>query len=184
MAELSTSRLWLMRAGFLALALLIMFFHLLPLDTQPRRWAPPDLLIGFTMAWLLRRPDYVPVLSIAAVTLMADLMFQRPPGLMALLMVLGTEYLKNRTSGLREASFIGEWVAVTFVLVGITVLNQVILGLLVVQPTPPLGLSLIQMVLTIATYPLVVVVTQSLMGVRKLGPGDASTLSARSGTRI
>ena len=183
MAELSTSRLWLMRAGFVALALVIMFFHLLPLDTVPRRWAPPDLLVGFTMAWVLRRPDYVPVLSIAIVTLMADLMFQRPPGLMALLMVLGSEYLKNRTSGLREASFIGEWVAVAFVLIAITLLNQLILGLLVVHPAPPLGLSLIQMVLTIASYPLVVVLTQSLMGVRKPGPGDTGALNARSGAR-
>jgi len=183
MNDLSMSRLWGMRIGFLALALLIMFFHLLPLDTLPRRWAPPDLLVGFTMAWVLRRPDYVPVLSIAIVTLMADLMFLRPPGLMALLMVLGSEYLKNRTSGLREASFIGEWVAVAFVLVAITVLNQLILGLLVVHPAPSLGLSLIQMVLTIATYPLVVAVTQALMGVRKLAPGDAGALSARSGAR-
>ncbi len=183
MAEHTTSRLWLMRAGFLALALLIMFIHLLPLDTVPRHWAPPDLLIAFVFAWVLRRPDYVPALSLAIVMLVADLLLQRPPGLMALLVVLGSEYAKNRTAGLREASFAGEWVAVAMVLIAITVLNRLILALLVV-PTAPLGLSLIQMLLTIAVYPLVVVITQSLMGVRKPGPGDARTMNTRSRARI
>ena len=182
MAELSTSRLWLMRAGFVALALVIMFFHLLPLDTVPRRWAPPDLLIAFAFAWCLRRPDYVPPVILALVMLMGDLMLQRPPGLLAMLLVLGCEYLKNQTAGLRGASFLGEWVAVGMVLVGITVLNRLTLGLVAVQPAP-LGLSLIQMVLTIAVYPVVVAVTQSLLGVRKLAPGDAVALNARSGAR-
>jgi rod shape-determining protein MreD len=183
MAELSTSRLWVMRAGFLGLALLIMFFHLLPLDTVPRRWAPPDLLIAFTLAWCLRRPDYVPALSIALVMLMADLMFQRPPGLLALLLVLGCEYLKNQTAGLREASFLGEWAAVGMVLLGIAILNRLILGLVAV-PLAPWGLSLIQMVLTIAVYPIVVLITQSIMGVRKLAPGDADAYGSRFGTRL
>jgi rod shape-determining protein MreD len=182
MAELSTSRLWLMRAGFVGLALLILFFHLLPLDTLPRRWAPPDLLIAFAFAWVLRRPDYLPALSLALVMLMADLMLQRPPGLLALLVVLGAEYLKNQIAGLREASFLGEWAAVAIVLVGITVLNRVILMIVVVQPAP-LGLSLIQMVLTIAVYPVVVAITQTLFGVRKPAPGNAGSKSARRGAR-
>lgn len=182
-AEFSTSRLWLMRAAFLGLALLIMFFHLLPLDTVPRRWAPPDLLIAFTFAWCLRRPDFVPALAIALIMLMADLMLQRPPGLLAMLMVLGCEYLKNQTAGLRGASFLGEWAAVGIVLVGITVLNRLILIIVAVQPAP-LGLSLIQMVLTIAVYPVVVAITQSLMGVRKPAPGDAGAFGARTGARL
>ncbi|MCF6232594.1 MAG: rod shape-determining protein MreD [Rhodobacteraceae bacterium] len=175
MAELSTSRLWLMRVGFVGLALLILFFHLLPLDTVPRRWAPPDLLVAFTFAWVLRRPDYVPVLILALVMLVADLMLQRPPGLQAMLMVLGCEYLKNQTAGLHQASFLGEWMAVGIVLVGITVLNRLILGILAVDPSP-LGLNLIQMGLTFLVYPVAVVLSQSLMGVRKLAPGDADAL--------
>jgi len=175
MAELSTSRLWLMRAGFVGLALLILFFHLLPLDTVPRRWAPPDMLIAFTFAWILRRPDYVPVLILALVMLVADLMLQRPPGLQAMLMVLGCEYLKNQTAGLRQASFLGEWTAVGIVLVGITVLNRLVLVILAVDPAP-LGLNLIQVGLTFLVYPVVVVVSQSVMGVRKLAPGDADAM--------
>ncbi|TDE39579.1 rod shape-determining protein MreD [Antarcticimicrobium sediminis] len=179
MASPSPSHLWLMRAAFLGLALLIMFFHLIPLDTVPRRWAPPDLLIAAAFAWCLRRPDFAPAASIAAMMLMADLLFQRPPGLMALLVVLGSEYLKTRAGGLREASFAGEWLAVCLTLLAITVLNRLVLALLAVEQAQ-LSLSLFQMVMTMLAYPLVVLVTQSLMGVRKLSPSDVEAMGNRA----
>ena len=156
-----------------------MFFHLIPLETVPRRWTAPDLLVAFAFAWGLRRPEYAPALSIAAAMLMADLLFQRPPGLMALLVVLGSEYLKNRAAGLREASFAGEWLAVCLTLLAITVLNRLVLGLLAVEQAQ-LSLSLIQMVMTMLAYPPVVLITQSVMGVRKLAPSDAEAIGGRA----
>lgn len=179
MAERNTPHIWTMRIAYVALALVIIFFHLLPLDTQPRRWAPPDLLLAFTYAWALRRPDYVPLLLMAGVMLMADLMFQRPPGLFALLVVLGGEYLKYRTQGLSDASFLGEWAAVCIVVVGVTLLNRLILGLVLVPP-PALTPSLIQMILTVMIYPLIVLVSQFLLGVRRPAPNDAGTLGGRA----
>jgi len=183
MAEFSTSRLWLMRAGFFGLALLIMFFHLLPLNTVPPRWAPPDLLVAFVFAWSLRRPDYVPVLLLAVVMLLADLMLQRPPGLLALLVVLGCEYLKNQSAGLRRANFLAEWAVVGFVLVVIMVLNRLILMIVVIS-APPLGLNLIQMVLTVAIYPVVVAITQSLLGVRRPAAGGTGSMKNRLGAHL
>lgn len=177
--NLSLSRIWSKRITFLALALLIIFFHLIPLETLPRRWAPPDLLIAFAFAWVLRRPDYVPALSIAFVMLTADLLFQRPPGLMAVLVVLAAEYLKNRTAGFSEASFAVEWFAVSMVVIAITVLNRLILVILAVQQAQ-FSLSLIQMLATIAVYPLVVLATQIIMGVRRPAPGDAEAFGGRA----
>lgn len=178
MAEVSHSKVWVMRAAFLGLALIIVFFHLLPLETVPRRWAPPDLLIAFSFAWVLRRPDYVPVLSIAAVMLVADLMLQRPPGLLALLVLLGCEYLKNRSGSSGQTSFAGEWLTVSLVIVAITLINRMVLALLAVDRAA-LGLSLIQMLMTIFAYPLVVLITRGLLGVRKPAPNDARALGAR-----
>ncbi|PJE35309.1 rod shape-determining protein MreD [Pseudooceanicola lipolyticus] len=172
MAERSVAHLWTMRLAYIGLALVIVFFHLIPLETVPRRWAPPDLLLAFTLAWVVRRPDFVPVLVIAVVMLMADLLFQRPPGLMALLVVLGCEYLKYRTYTPGESSFAAEWVAVCITIIAITLLNRLVLGLLLVPP-PPLGPSLVQMVLTALVYPLVVLVTQLTFGVRKPTPGES-----------
>lgn len=172
MAERSPTQVWTMRIAYVGLALVIVFFHLIPLDTVPRQWAPPDLLLAFTLAWVVRRPDYVPLLVIGAVMLMADLLFQRPPGLMALLVVLGSEYLKYRTYTPGESSFPAEWAAVCITIIAITLLNRLVLGLMLV-PRPPLGPSLVQMVLTALSYPLVVLVTQLTFGVRRPAPGDA-----------
>lgn len=178
MGEGADARVWAMRVGFVLLALVIVFFHLIPLDTVPARWAPPDLMLAFAFAWVLRRPDYVPPALLAAVMLLADLLFQRPPGLLAMLVVLGAEYLKYRTAGLADASFVGEWIAVGLVVTGVTLANRLVLGIAVV-PLPAFGLALIQMVLTIVTYPLVALVTQVVMGVRRPAPGDAAAMGAR-----
>ena len=56
MSELGTSqRIWLMRAGFVLLALFILFVHLLPLQTKPPvHFAPPEMLMLFAFAWAVR----------------------------------------------------------------------------------------------------------------------------------
>lgn len=178
MGKHSQSHVWIMRAWFLALALLLLLFHLLPLDTLPRSWAPPDLLMAFAFAWALRRPDFVPVLSLAAVMLMADLLLQRPPGLLAVLVVLGIEYLKSRTAAPGETGFAAEWVSVCLVILAITVLYRLILTVTVVQQAP-ISLTLIQMILTMAVYPIVVMITQTVMGVRRSTRAEAETLGGR-----
>lgn len=179
MGRILLSRLWLMRVVYLILCLFVIFCHLLPLDTLPRVWAPPDLLIAFTFAWALRRPEYVPILSIAAVFLTADLLFQRPPGLMAALVVIGTENLRVRFAGLRGSSFVGEWVAVCMMIAAITMVNRLILNVLGVD-LAPFGPTAIQALLTIAVYPVAVLATQAVMGIRKPAPRDADGLGGRA----
>lgn len=178
MANTSPARIWTMRAAFPAMALMIMFFHLLPLETEPRFWAPPDLLILLAMAWSLRRPDFVPALSIGLVMLLADLLFQRPPGLLALLTVLGCGFLKARAAPHRESTFASEWLAVAVAVTGIATVNRLVLVLFGVQQAP-LGLTVIEAVMTIAAYPLAVWASQSILGVRKLSPAEAETLVSR-----
>ncbi|WP_322865214.1 hypothetical protein U5922_002790 [Aquicoccus sp. G2-2] len=51
MDEISIIRLWLARAGFVALVLALLFFRLLPLETSPHHWAGPDLVLSFLFAW-------------------------------------------------------------------------------------------------------------------------------------
>ena len=179
MDSLSRSHIWTMRAVYLVLALAVIFFHLLPLDTVPSRFAPPDLIIAITFAWALRRPDFAPPLAIALVMLTEDMLFHRPPGLWAFLVVAGVEYLKARFAGLRDASFAGEWAAVCIVLVTITLMYRTTLSLTGVEQAP-LSLTLTQMILTAIIYPLVVFVSQTLFGVRKLAPGESDALGGRA----
>ncbi|MCG7624311.1 rod shape-determining protein MreD [Epibacterium sp. Ofav1-8] len=178
MARTTPTAIWLMRAAYVGLALLIMFFHLLPLDTLPRRWSPPDLLLAMSLAWSVRRPDFVPPLLIAAVMFLADLLFQRPPGLWALLVLLACEFARSRLSPHRETPFLAEWFAISVIVIGMALLNRVILGILAVEQAH-IALILVQVIMTIAAYPLVVLLSQSVIGVRRLSAADAETLGAR-----
>jgi rod shape-determining protein MreD len=178
MNELSQTRLWMMRLAFALLVMVNLFFHLLPLDTAPQRWAGPDLVLGFACAWSLRRPEYVPVWSLAILFLLCDLLLQRPPGLWALLALIGCENLKSRGRSLRDASFPVEWVTVSIIIVAITALNRIVMAVVLV-PMPTLSLSLFEMGMTLLFYPLIVLLTHALMGVRKAAPGDLDAMGHR-----
>lgn len=179
MNELSATRLWLMRMGFLMLTLVILFFHLLPLETTPRRWAGPDVLLCFALAWSMRRPEYVPAPALALAFLLADLLLQRPPGLWALLALIGCENLKSRGRSLRDANFAAEWVTVGIILIGIFVAYRISLAVVLVE-LPSLRLSVSELILTLLFYPVIAAVTHFVMGVRKAAPGDLDTLGSRA----
>ncbi|WP_439156011.1 rod shape-determining protein MreD [Yoonia sp.] len=170
MGDVLTASTWAKRLVFVALAFLILVVQLVPLDMRPSRWAPPDLLLAFTLAWVARRPDYLPVMVIAGLFLIADLLFQRPPGLWAALVVILTETLRRRARELRNMPLVLEWGTIAFGIVAITLANRVVLAVLM-TPQAPLGLAFSQMVLTIAIYPLIIFVSHYLLGVRRLAPG-------------
>lgn len=178
MAENATVHMWAMRCIYVFLGLLVMFFNLMPLETLPRGWAGPDIILALTFAWALRRPEYVPPLLVAIVILLGDLMYHRPPGLWAALVLVATETLRARHVGLRDTTFAMEWVSVATTLVIVTLAYRTILALLVVDQAP-LGLSLIQLAMTLIAYPLVVLISQTLFGVRKLAPGDIDAVGGR-----
>lgn len=165
------TRLWGMRLTFALVVCIILFFQLLPLETTPRQWVGPDLLLAFAFAWSLRRPDYVPSLALAGIFLLADLVLQRPPGLWALLALLGCENLKSRARGLRDSSFASEWLTVALAMTAVAVAYR--LGLMVaLLDLPSIGLSFFELIMTVLFYPVVVAITHGVLGVRKTAPGD------------
>lgn len=178
MDSLAPSRIWVMRLCYAGLAMVILFFHLLPLDTLPRGWAAPDLLLALTLAWALRRPDFVPPVLIAVVILLADLLLQRPPGLLAALTVAGAAFLNSRVGGHGDTGFVAEWLAVAVVLIAIALLYRIVLAVTSVDQAP-LFLMASQLLLTILIYPLVAGTSQAVFGVRRLTPADAEALGAR-----
>lgn len=179
MTDLPFTRLWMMRIGFVVLVCVILFFHLLPLQTTPQRWVGPDLLLAFALAWSARRPEFVPALALAALFLLCDLLLQRPPGLWAMLALLACESLKGRARGLRETTFIGEWVSVCVRIAIVAVGYRAVLMITFVD-LPQFGLTVFEAVMTMLAYPLVVAMTHGLMGVRKTAPGDLEGTGGRS----
>ncbi|MEM6578057.1 MAG: rod shape-determining protein MreD [Pseudomonadota bacterium] len=178
MAERDHASLWTMRAIFATLMVAILFFQLMPINTVPRIWAGPDLMLALTLAWVLRRPEYVPPLLVAGLFLLADLLLHRPPGLWTALVLITAEMLRARYVGLRDMTFAAEWAAIAGALVAFTLIYRSVLSLLVVDQAP-LGLSLIQLIMTLAVYPIVVILSQIVFGVRKRAPGDLDTLGGR-----
>ena len=73
MNEQTLTRVWGMRLAFALIVCVVLFFHLLPLETTPRRWVAPDLILAFAFAWSLRRPDSVPAPVLAGLFLLTDL---------------------------------------------------------------------------------------------------------------
>lgn len=167
-----------MRALYLSLCVTLLFLHLLPLDHVPPSWAGPDFVMALTFAWAVRRPDYVPVLLVALVVLWLDLMLQRPPGLWAALMVVGTQTLRSRAPSLRDLTFAAEWASVASTMVVITIANRIVLAVLMVDQAP-LGLSLMHLLSTLVVYPAVAFVSHALLGVRKRAPGDLESAGLR-----
>ncbi len=174
MAERTDSRTWLMRAIFVALAFVLIVIQLVPLDLRPSIWAGPDLLLAVTLVWIARRPSILPVAVVAAVFLMADLLFMRPPGLWAAMIVVLTEVIRRRNSEFRNMPFLVEWGTISGGIVLVTLLNRAILFVVAV-PRAPLGLTLMEMMMTILAYPLVVLVAYFLFGIRRAAPGETGS---------
>jgi rod shape-determining protein MreD len=179
MSNTSVLRLWTMRAAFVGLALLILLVNLLPLQTVPRGWAGPDLIFCLALAWSVRRPDYVPIVLLGAVFLMADLVLSRPPGLAAALMLLACFNLRTRMRRLRDSGFLAEWARAILLIIAVAVIYRLVLALVLV-PIPPLGLSIFQTVATALSYPLVVGFSALLFGLRASVPGDIDAMRQRT----
>lgn len=178
MADTSLSRLWIMRVLFALLALGVIFFQLLPLETTPRRWAGPDLVMALAFCWVLRRPEYVPLSLVAVLLLLSDLLLGRPPGLWAALTLIAFDYLGNRAPRLRDMPFLVEWVTVTLAMTAVMLGYRLVLAVFLVEDGP-LGMMLIRLAATVLCYPLVVAFSRFGLRLRKAALGEVNALGQR-----
>lgn len=176
MAEAGHSRKWRMRFWFCMLVLALLYLQLLPLQTLPRSWAGPDLIVLFTVAWAIRRPDYVPTLLVAAMTLLVDFILMRPPAVMAAIMVIARQLLKRQEPGLRDSTFMTEWLVAALALATIALTNRVFLAVFLVDQAP-LGMTLMELAMNVIAYPMVVLVSHVAFGIRKVVPGETDAVA-------
>ncbi len=152
-----------------------MFVRLLPLDVSAGGWPGPNWTMLAAFAWVLRRPSYVPVLLVAVLLFIEDLVFMRPPGIGAALTIIGLEFLRSRAKFARELAFLFEYGMVAGVVIAVVLANRLLLGLFVV-PNVNLPLDVANIVVTLLAYPIIVVVSSQIFGLRHapLGSFDAS----------
>lgn len=194
MIDGGTREVWAHRILFVVLALVFLFFRLLPLGevAEPcgteealchlRAWLGhmpgPDLLLCIIFAWTMRRPDYLPVLLIAAVVLLEDLIVLRPPGLWTGLVVLVSEIIRSRVALTRELNFGVEWLLVSAMMVAMLIIYRLAFGL-VLLPQPPFGFAMVQVVWSILCYPLVVFLSRVVLDLYKPGMGEVDAYGRR-----
>lgn len=178
MMEAPTRRRLIGLAVYVSAALLLLFLRLLPLHPGAVSWPGPDLLLALTIAWVLRRPEQVPVLLIAVIFLIEDVLLQRPFGLWAAIVVIGTEAARHREVRWREHAFMVEWLRVSALIVAMTLAVRVAMALFIL-PLPALGQVMLQLLATIAAYPPVVLAGHFLFGLRRIPPGEADAMGYR-----
>lgn len=172
MDRLPSARVWLGRGLYLGLAVALMFFRLMPLDTMPRSFALPDLLLVVTLMLALRRPHYLPAPLVALVFFASDLIFQKPPGLNAVLVLVAVEWLRQRENDLRSASLLAEWLHAGGAILAIAIATRVIMAVLMI-PQAPLALTASEVALSFLAYPLLALMAEHLFGLGRQGAGEA-----------
>ncbi len=169
---------WVFRGLFLALALFLLFVRLLPLGSAPGSLPGPDLLLCLILVWTIRRPDFLPMPLILGVILIEDLILMRPPGLWTAVVVLATEFLRGRAALTRELNFLVEWMLVSGIMLGMMLTYRVVLGLTFV-PQPAFGFAVVQLLWSIALYPLVVALSRLILDLRKPATGEVDSFGRR-----
>jgi rod shape-determining protein MreD len=178
MADVSRQAHWIFRGLFLSLALALLFVRLLPLGNEAGALPGPDLLLCLILAWVVRRPDFLPMPLILLVILVEDLILMRPPGLWTALVILATEFLRGRAALTRELNFLVEWVLVSGLMLGMLLAYRLILGIAFV-PQPAFGFAIVQVLWSIALYPLIVALSRWLLDLRKPAMGEVDSLGRR-----
>lgn len=178
MVDFWRSEQWVFRGLFLAVALILLFIRLLPLGNAPGALPGPDLLICVTMAWIVRRPDFLPMPLILMVILAEDLILMRPPGLWTAIVILSTEFLRSRIALTRELSFLVEWLLISGVMLGMMLAYRFALALAFV-PQAPFGFAIVQILWSIAVYPVVVGLSRLALDLRKPATGEVDSFGRR-----
>jgi rod shape-determining protein MreD len=178
MAEFWRQEHWIFRALFLGLALVLLFIRLLPLGNEPGALPGPDLLICLIMAWIVRRPDFLPMPLILVVILVEDLILMRPPGLWTALVVIATEFLRSRIQLTRELNFLVEWLLISGVMLGMMLAYRLALAIAFV-PQAPFGFVVVQALWSIGLYPLVVALSRLALDLRKPATGEIDNFGRR-----
>ncbi|MCP5038063.1 MAG: rod shape-determining protein MreD [Rhodobacteraceae bacterium] len=175
MIDPQTLRIWLFRLVLLALAGGVAFVLILPLSFNPAGLPGPDLILALIFAWVLRRPEYVPVPLVAAIVFLMDMLLLNPPGLHAALVVIGVEFLRQRGASSTDLPFAVEW-GLVMVVMGMILLGQrLVLAIFVVEQIE-FGKEALRLVISWSVYPLVVAFSVYILGVRRVQPGDADAL--------
>ena len=166
MVDQNALELWLYRLLACLLVLLWVFVSLLPTPGSGGALPWPDLAYCLMIAWILRRPEFMPFPLVVFLGLIMDFLFFKVPGAWTLIVLLGTEILRKSSENEGNSGFAYEGLAVGGALVGAFLGHRALLAIFGV-PQPPLGGTLLELVFTALAYPLVVLVSVFIFRIKR-----------------
>ncbi|RUS59448.1 rod shape-determining protein MreD [Pseudorhodobacter sp. E13] len=170
--------IWLYRAAFVGIAMVLLFLKILPLGSVAGDWPGPDLLLCLMLAWVTQRPDHLPSLLIALVVLAEDMILMRPPGLWTALVVLATEFLRARSALTRELGFAAEWLLIAGVMIAMLLAYRLVFAVAFLAQ-PGFGFAFAQTVGSVLMYPVIVWVLRVALNLRKPSTGEVDAMGRR-----
>jgi len=146
-------RVFRLQLTYLAIVALVVLLQTLPLQSLPYPFAPADMPLAITLAWIMRRPDIMSPILITLAFLFADAILQRPPGLWTLIVLCAAIFLRMRTRGRKEVLFLYEWFIISLV-IGVSFLTQYLALMFTFLPVPDVQPYIVQVLLSILIYPI------------------------------
>lgn len=133
-----------------------------PLGASALAIPSPDLLLCATFFWVVRRPGSAPFWLIFMLGLTRDLVSGGPigPGALGLLMV--TEILRPRGAMILRLPLLVEWLALGAAAAGCAAFQMLMLTI-VLAPTPGLTPLAMQVGLTVACYPITLILFRKVL---------------------
>lgn len=168
---MSSTRLGFEVVLFIVLGFVSIGLAILPMGLTADSTPFPDLMFCVIAAWVIRRPETAPLLAIAAIGLVGDVMMMRPLGLWTLLLVLGSEGLRISERAFRDIPFVLEWIYVSGFLIIMIILQNVIL-LVSFADVYDFGMLAWHVMRTIAIYPIVAAVLYWIFRIRAPKPNE------------
>ncbi|MFA9229848.1 MAG: hypothetical protein RIR95_136 [Pseudomonadota bacterium] len=195
MVDPATTNIWIHRILFVVIALTLLFWRLLPLEHSSqlqcaatdqsclfRAWIVrlpgPDILLCIVFAWTMRRPDFLPVILIAGVVLLEDLILLRPPGLWTALVIIAAEFVRSRVILTRELNFWVEWLLVSGLMLAMLLIYRLVFAL-VLLPQTGFGFAIVQVIGSIICYPAVVFLSRVVLDLHKPAMGEIDAYGRR-----
>ncbi|MEM6679752.1 MAG: hypothetical protein AAF675_17960 [Pseudomonadota bacterium] len=156
--------LWSMTL-LVTLALLAVAIETAPVGLHPRALPSPDIVAVLIAVLAVRRPRALAVPLVFALGLFRDLLGDGPVGAGTLSLVLLAEGLRQAASTLARGSLLREGLVVAGALAAMFLLQYLIT--LIIFSQPPYVMAVVrQWVLTVATWPLVLIMLRWGLGLR------------------
>lgn len=175
---MSPRSVFMYRAALAGMLSLVMFFSLLPVGGFFFGLPGPDLIMCFFFAWVLRRPDYVPMGLVVLIGFFADALLMQPLGLWTVILLIATETLRRGVQSTEVLTPVDEAFQVVTVMLACFLAERLALMILLAD-APALSSQLVHILMTVLFYPVIVLVTHTVFGVRRLQPGEVDALGGR-----